>query len=162
MISGALPQSSILGNSKGFTLMAVIMLVIIMGIMLTAIGQSWKTLMQREREEELLFRGLQFRDAIKRWYTPLPGQQVATPLRDIKDLLQDPRTATHVKYLRRYYSDPMTGREWRTISDPNIGITGVASTSQEKPFKMDNFPDEIQSFSGKTRYCDWEFDIRKQ
>lgn len=146
-------------NRSGFTYLMVMMMVMIMGIMLGAIGQSWKTIMQREREEELIFRGRQYKDAITRWYNPRPGtgQHVATPLRDLKDLLQDPRTLTTVRYLRRLYTDPMTGKEWSIVSDPNKGISGVASTSQAKPLKTGEFPDDLQDLSNKERYSDWLF-----
>lgn len=146
-------------NRKGFTYLMAMMIVMVMGIMLSAVGQSWKTIMQREREEELIFRGSQIKDAITRWYNPRPGtgQHVATPLRDLKDLLQDPRTLTTVRYLRRLYTDPITGKEWSVITDPSKGISGVASTSQAKPLKTAGFPDDLQELSGKTRYSDWLF-----
>lgn len=146
-------------NRKGFTYLMALMMVMVMGIMLSAVGQSWKTIMQREREEELIFRGRQYKDAITRWYTPRQGtgQHVATPLRDLKDLLQDPRTLTTVRYLRRLYTDPMTGKEWSVISDPSKGISGVASTSQAKPLKTGGFPDDLLDLSDKQHYSDWWF-----
>lgn len=135
------------------------MMVMVMGIMLGAVGQSWKTIMQREREEELIFRGRQYKDAIKRWYNPRPGsgQHVATPLKDLKDLVEDPRSLTKARYLRKLYTDPMTGKEWNVISDPTQGISGVASTSQEKPLKTGGFPDELKYLANRKQYSDWIF-----
>lgn len=146
-------------NRKGFTYLLALMMVMVMGIMLSAVGQSWKTIMQREREEELIFRGRQYKDAITRWYNPRPGagQHVATPLRDLKDLLQDPRTLTTVRYLRRLYTDPMTDKEWTVITDPTKGISGIASTSQAKPLKTGGFPDDLLDLSDKLHYSDWLF-----
>ncbi len=144
-------------NCKGFTYLTALLLIMIMGVMLGAIGQSWKTIMQREREEELIFRGTQYKDAITRWKKPRPGQHVATPLRDLKDLLQDPRSLTTVRYLRRLYNDPVTGKEWKVISDPVNGIVGVASSSEDKPFKTDGFTDDLAGLNGKSSYSDWQF-----
>lgn len=144
-------------NCKGFTYLTALLLVMVMGIMLGAVGQSWKTVMQREREEELLFRGMQYRNAITRWYKPRPGQHQATPLRDLKDLLDDPRSLTTVRYLRRLYNDPFTGKEWNVITDPSKGISGVFSASTEKPMKVGGFPDELSDFAGKESYADWKF-----
>ncbi len=98
-------------NNGGFTYLLALMIVVIMGIMLGAAGQSWKTIVQREREEELLFRGTQIKNAITRWYTPQGKQPAATPLRDLRDLVRDPRSATRLRYLRRLCSDPITGKE---------------------------------------------------
>lgn len=144
-------------NRNGFTYLSVLVIIVIAGIMLGAIGTSWRTIMKREKEEELLFRGQQIRDAITRWYKPRGGQHAATPLRDLKDLLQDPRTPATVRYLRRLYTDPMTNDEWDIIVDPAKGIVGVASKSKEKPLKTAGFPDDLQTFTGKTSYSEWQF-----
>ena len=40
---------------------------VIMGIMLGMMGETWSMIMRRDREEELLFRGKQIKDAIKRF-----------------------------------------------------------------------------------------------
>lgn len=144
-------------NRNGFTYLTALLLVMLMGIMLGAVGQSWKTIMQREKEEELLFRGSQYKEAIARWYKPRPGQHIATPLRDLKDLLQDPRSPTTVRYLRRLYPDPLTGKDWNVIADPVKGITGVASSSTEKPLKIANFPDTLSDLAGKGTYAEWKF-----
>jgi len=144
-------------NNKGFALLAVLTIVIVMGISLGAVGLSWRIIMQREREEELLFRGSQIRDAITRWYALKSVDQAAMPLRDLKDLLKDPRTPQTVRYLRRLYADPMTNKEWEVINDPSKGIQGVASTSQETPLKTAGFPEDLQDFNGKARYSEWRF-----
>lgn len=146
-----------INNRNGFTYVFALMTVIIIGIMLGVIGQAWKNIIKQDREAELLFRGSQIKDAITRWYaTPRAGQQ-ATPLLDLKDLLKDPRSLANARYLRRLYTDPITGKDWSVISDPNRGIIGVASTSQEKPLKSSGFSDEFKSFEGKNEYRDWMF-----
>lgn len=148
----------ILRSQAGFTYLMAMMVVVVMGIMLAKVGQSWQMIMQREKEEELLFRGCQIRDAINRWHKPAgTGQQVATPLDDLKHLLQDPRTAGTVRHLRRLYNDPVTGKEWTLIRDPARGIIGVCSSSEGKPIKQDNFPDELKSFVNRKKYSEWQF-----
>ena len=37
-------------NDRGFTYLMALMIIMVMGIMLGMVGQSWKTIMQRERE----------------------------------------------------------------------------------------------------------------
>lgn len=129
-------------NRNGFTFLGAIFLVMLMGIMLGLTGQSWKTIMKREREKELLFRGSQIKEAIENWYNPkytVPGvapRAAVHPLMDLKDLLQDPYTLTPMRYLPhtyateldgknpkcapdcpklKIYQDPMTGKEWTLI-----------------------------------------------
>lgn len=135
-------------------------MVVVTGIMLAAIGQSVSVIMQREREKELIFRGLQYRDAIERWNKkPNPP-----PLKDLKELVE-PTVSSNVdrskdRFLRKLYTDPITGREWKTLPsppDPHQGIYGVASPSDKEPFKQGNFPEVIKKFEGKKKYSEWEF-----
>ena len=149
----------IFGSSGGFTYIAVLVIVVITGILAASLGESMSMIRQREREEELLFRGGQIQDAIERWYKPRAGwQHVSTPLRDLQDLLKDPRELANVRYLRRMYKDPMTPEgEWQVITDPNKGIIGVASTSEKAPIKQARFPEKWKHFEGKTKYSDWLF-----
>ncbi len=154
-------------SSQGFTYIAALVLVIVLGIMLGAASQSWTLITQREREKELLFRGAQIRDAIARWYKPSTvGGPPPSPLRDLKDLLKDPRTPGNVRYLRRLYTDPMTDKDWNVLQDLTKGIYGVASTSEEKPIKQDftDYPKdspEFRGFGAKSKYSDWQFDYRQ-
>lgn len=152
-------RGSFLHNTNGFAYLITLLAVMLIGIMLGIVGSSWKQTMQREREEELLFRGMQIQDAIGRWQQPPPGvqQHVATPLNDLKDLLQDPRTPAKVRYLRKLYRDPITNQDWTLIREPARGIVGVASSSTERVIKKDNFPDQLQDLANKERYEQWQF-----
>lgn len=150
-------------SREGFTYIAALIMVVIMGIMMGAVGQSVKTIMDREREKELIFRGLQYRDAIERWVKKNKG-----PLRNLNDLVAPTvsgnlnRSEDHL--LRKLYKDPITGGDWKTLPtppDPIYGIMGVASPSMAKPFKQANFPDALKTFEGKSKYSEWEFVYRK-
>lgn len=146
----------------GFTYLAALFMIMIMGIMLGMVGQSWSALMKREKEEELFFRGSQYKNAITNWYKPAPGKHVATAPKELRDLLKDPRSLQISRYLRRLYDDPITGKEWKVITGPvkgtaMIGIIGVASTSDAEPLKQGNFSKEYESFNGKKKYSEWEF-----
>jgi len=144
-------------SEAGFTFIAALFMVVVLGIMLGAVGQSMRIIMKREREKELIFRGLQYRDAIERW-----TKKGTMPLLDIEHLLKDPRSATGGRNLRQLYKDPVTGGEWKVLKDPQTGIYGVASTSNEEPLKQGNFPDVIKNFEDKKKYSEWEFIFKRQ
>lgn len=150
-----------LKSCAGFTFVAALVIVILIGIMMGAIGQSWQMTLQREREEELLFRGSQIRDAIGRWKKAPPGPGQTTvrtqPINDLKDLLEDPYSTQKVHYLRRLYKDPITNKDFTVIRDPVQGIIGVASPSADPPLKKANFPVELKEFGNKDKYSDWQF-----
>lgn len=170
----------VLKSSAGFTYLAALVLVIVLGIMLGAAAQSWTMLMKRERETELLFRGRQIVEAIARWYKPQitagVAPRVSPPLTDLKDLLTDSKSLSKVHYLRRdpttAYNDPITGKEWAVIRDASQRIIGVASTSEDEPVKKGGFLEEnypldsardsylitmYKNLEGKTKYKDWQF-----
>ncbi|MCM2356698.1 MAG: type II secretion system GspH family protein [Geobacteraceae bacterium] len=161
-------MTKILKSSAGFTLIAAMVMVVVIGIMLGAASQSWQTLMKREREAELLFRGSQYRDALARWYKPRPGQggqpstQQARSPNELKDLLQDPLSQDKVRYLRRLYPDPITGKDFEPIRDANQRIIGVKSTSTDPPLKKGNFPEDLKELADKNSYSDWQFVYRQQ
>lgn len=145
-------------SHKGFAYLYLLLAVMIMGILSAIAGSTWKQIMQREAEEELLFRGMQIQEAIRRWHQPQKGSQhVATPLNDLKDLLNDPRTPSTVRYLRRLYTDPITNDDWILIREPERGIIGVASSSKKTVIKKANFPDQLLTFSNRERYEEWQF-----
>ena len=151
----------LLKSSDGFTYLAALLLVVVMGIMLGAASQSWTMIMQREREKELLFRGAQIKDAIARWNKGGAGVK-PMPLSDLKALLKDPRSTSSIRYLRRLYTDPLTNKEWTPITDQSKGIIGVQSTSEEQPLKQDfsDYPadsTEFKMFGGKKKYSEWLF-----
>lgn len=150
----------LLRSTDGFTYLTALFMVMVMGVLSAAAGQGWQQRMQREREEELLFRGSQLQDALTRWHYPRGSAHVATPLADLRHLLRDPRTPATVRHLRRLYPDPMTGSDWELIRDPERGIVGVASTSRLQPFKVDNFPEALREFTNKQSYRDWRFVAR--
>lgn len=143
----------ILKKRNGFTLIMVMAVVVILGIMLAVTGQSWRMIMKREREKELLFRGNQIKEAIECYRR----QRVVTPLNDLNDLVNIRRNPP-IRRLRRFYADPMTGKtDWRLIKD-QYGICGVASTSNEETVKV-SFSNisSLSSFEGKQKYSEWEF-----
>jgi type II secretory pathway pseudopilin PulG len=146
-------------NTKGFTYIALLAAIIIIGISMGAAGKYWQNVVQREKEEELLFRGDQYRLAIERYYyaIPIPGRMQYPA--SIDDLLKDGRTHTGKRHLRQKYKDPMTGEDFVEIRDQvTRRISGVHSASDKTPLKQANFPEPYQQeFAGKTKYSDWKF-----
>jgi len=143
-------------RSRGFTYVALLVAIIIIGISMGAAGKYWSFVMQREREEELLFRGEQYRQAIERYYLArLPN----TLPPSIDELLSDSRFPQAKRHLRKKYPDPVTGADFEVIRDLTRGnrIVGVYSTSEKEPFKKTDFPVQYQSFENKMTYNEWKF-----
>ena len=78
-----------------------------MAILMTVAMPVWKTAVQRDKEAELIFRGLQYARAIELYQRKLPG--AAPPNLDV--LLDQ-------KFLRKKYKDPITNEDFDLLS-PN-------------------------------------------
>jgi type II secretory pathway pseudopilin PulG len=141
-------------GAAGFTYIGLLIAVVILGISLSAVGTVWRTQAQREREQELLFIGREFRTAIAAYYRA-GGHQFP---QDISDLLEDKRWPEPRHFLRRLYVDPMTGsQDWTVLRTDMLGITGIASSSNAEPLKKKGFPLDETAFEDATCYCDWKF-----
>jgi type II secretory pathway pseudopilin PulG len=154
-------------SQDGYALLAVLATATITLIFMSAAMPTWRYVVQNDREEELIFRSLQVRDAIEK-YQRKHGNALPPSL----DVL------VKGKFLRKLWKDPMSKEgKWRFIYQgqgltparptgagtgaspapsptPSPGrpgfsvgaITGVGSTSSEKSIRMVN---------GKTQYDEW-------
>lgn len=146
-------------RERGFTYIALLLLIAIMGVALAAESEVWYMAMKREKEQQLLFEGHQFRKALNRYYYSRGGLPGRFPT-SLEDLLKDPRYPDTRRHLRQIHLDPITGSaNWGTVKGPNGEIYGVYSLSEEEPAKKANFSLEDAAFEGKKKYSDWKFMI---
>jgi type II secretory pathway pseudopilin PulG len=142
---------------RGFTYVALLLGVAIVGVWIAATASVWHLTLQREKEQELLFIGNEFRAAINHYWRSSGATARRYPMH-LEDLLQDERLAEKRRHLRRIYTDPMTGKsEWGLIRLKDGQIIGVRSLSEQEPIKKAGFRVRDQGFVGKTRYTDWLF-----
>lgn len=168
----------IIANQNGFTYIFVLTVVMIMGIMLGMVGQSWKTLKQRELEEEMIYRGDQVAELVYQLLlyknsNLLPNSAnpflwpVNSPKGTILDELVNVKTETFSnkppkKFRLRASAaiDPMTNKPWRILTPVGdlTRFSGVASDSSEEPFRK-SFKAiyDSKSLDDKKQYSEWEF-----
>jgi len=145
------------GDEHGFTYIALLIFIAIIGVGLAVTGEVWHISIKREKEDELLFAGNQFRNAITMYYKHTSGQVGRYPM-SLEDLLKDPRYPATKRYLRKIYLDPISSStNWELIKGANGEILGVHSSSEEEPVKKSNFSLADQDFEGKMKYSDWVF-----
>jgi type II secretory pathway pseudopilin PulG len=149
--------SPVPSKQGGFTYLAVLLIVAIMGAVLAATATVWHTMSQRDKEADLLFDGHEFRRAIGLYYERTPGAAKQFP-KKLEDLLQDKRQVQLSRYLRKIYVDPMTGKkDWGLVKGPGDVIIGVYSRSDETPVKTGNFDEVDKEFEGASTLSDWKF-----
>ena len=99
-------------SESGYTLVALAIAVSILSILLAASLPVWKQVMQREKEEELIFRGWQYAEAIR----VFQQRQGRLPTRLDELIKVKPRS------IRQLWKDPMTeSGEWGLVFQGQTG-----------------------------------------
>ncbi len=144
-------------RQRGFTYLALLFMVAIMGAVLDATAVVWRTMNQRDKEQELLFIGHEYRRAIGLYYERTPGAAKQFP-KKLEDLLEDKRQTTLTRYLRKRYNDPFgADKEWGLAPGPGGTIMGVYSLSDKTPIKTGNFDEDDKDFANAASFQDWKF-----
>ena len=169
----------LISNQNGFTYILALTVVIIMGIMLGMVGQSWKTIVQRELEEEMIFRGDQVAEIVyqgslcKKQIAPLPNMvnqnlwlvnsPSGTALDDLingKEELCSDKTTKKFRLRVSATLDPLTNKQWQIVTPvgDTAHFSGVMSDSMEEPFRK-SFKDIYDSnvLDNKPTYSEWQF-----
>ncbi len=148
-----LARRSPAASVRGFTYVGLLLLLAIMALWLLVVSQLYQTMQKREKEEELLFVGDQYRRALAAYFASSAGYP-----KSLDDLLKDPRYPAVRRYLRQLYPDPITGKpDWGLVKGPDGAITGVYSLSEAEPIKKTGFRMVDAAFEGKTKYSEWVF-----
>ena len=143
---------------RGVVLLALLLTLALMAVALMGAVEVWSVERQRETEADLLYVGDQYRKAIEHYYYATPGAVKVLPM-SIDDLIEDQRFPVPVRYLRRLYSDPVTGGSFELL---RIGdrIYGVASTSTKPTIKRSGFTAAYRAFEELETYNQWKFLFR--
>jgi|SRR5271157_1305948 len=141
-------------GSPGYTfpLMLIIVAAMAFGALRLDLAQSYR--LKRDKEAELLFRGLAYKRAIKEFYS----KNNRYP-RHLKELADDRDSSKH-RFMRQLYKDPMTGGDFKLILGPEGLIMGVLSSSKDAPFKKVDFEKELEEFDKAKTYADWKFEAK--
>jgi type II secretory pathway pseudopilin PulG len=139
-------------NERGFAMAGLLVGIALLSLGLSVAMPTWRTLVQREKEEELIWRGQQYDRAIQ-----LYRKKNATPgAPSIERLIEG-------RFLRKKFKDPITGGDFEVVGVSQAGnapgvqqpqrgygqlIGGVRSKSKAKSFRVLN---------GRTTYADWQF-----
>lgn len=109
-------------GATGYMVIMLMLAVFTISVGLLVAFPVWETQIRRDKEEELIFRGKQYMQAVGIYLAKYPGRYPST----LEELLDK-------KCIRRLYRDPMTrGGEWNVILATGAGAAR-ASVSAEAP-----------------------------
>jgi hypothetical protein len=132
--------------------MLIIVAAMAFGAMRLDLAQSYR--LKRDKEAELLFRGLAYKRAIKAYYS----KNSRYP-RQLKELADD-RDSSKPRFMRQLYKDPVTGGDFKLVLGSEGSIMGVVSASKDTPFKKVDFHKDLEDFGNAKTYGDWKFETK--
>src|SRR5436190_15330644 len=109
------------GEERGYAMVALLVLMAVMAVALTAALPAWSTLARREREAELVFRGEQYARAITLFQRKYAG--TFPPTLDV--LVQE-------RFLRKKYKDPIANDDFQPVA-VGQAVAGAQSTNPLTP-----------------------------
>ena len=107
-------------RQRGYNLVALVVLLVVMSIAVTVALPMWSTVVRREREAELLFRGWQYAEAIR----VFQGRHGRLPVR-LEELFE-----VRPRALRQLWEDPLSDSgEWEPILAGSPSQTPVGGSA---------------------------------
>jgi type II secretory pathway pseudopilin PulG len=104
-------------QQQGYVLITLLLTVSLMTIAALAILPSITFAIKRDQEQEMIHRGVQYSRAIRTYYKKF-GRY---PTR-----LEDLDNTNNLRYLRKHYKDPLTGKDFKLLhfGDPGLSLGG--------------------------------------
>ncbi len=100
-------------------LLVLLLMISMMAIAALVVLTPMKFQIERDREEEMIHRGVQYTRAIRRYFKKLG--RYPTKLEDLD-------SSNNTRYLRKHYKDPVTGQDFKLLhyGDPGVRMGGAA------------------------------------
>jgi type II secretory pathway pseudopilin PulG len=110
-------------REDGYAMAALLVAMAVMTVMMGAAMPVWKTMAQREKEAELIFRGQQYARAIGLYQRKLGPGTLPPNL----DILIDQR------FLRKKYKDPITNDDFQLLSAGQTAVRPGQQVGEAQP-----------------------------
>jgi len=117
-----LQQSVVRREEQGYILITLLLFVALLAISMVALAPVLSQQIKRDREEELIHRGVQYSRAIKHYFKKF--NRYPTRIEDLED-------TNNLRFLRKRYKDPVTGKDFKILHlgdvqmSSNPGLAGA-------------------------------------
>jgi type II secretory pathway pseudopilin PulG len=103
---------------RGYVLLTLLLMMAVMAIVAATVVTDIKFEIQRDREEEMIHRGVQYSRAIRVYYKKF-GRYPAT--------IENLENTNQLRFLRKRYKDPITGKDFKLLhfGEVRMGIAGM-------------------------------------
>jgi type II secretory pathway pseudopilin PulG len=103
-------------SQAGYLLLTIMLMVVLMTIAALAVAPEITQQVKRDRENELIYRGVQYARGVKRYFKKF-GRY---PTR-----LEDLENTNNMRFLRRRYKDPITGKDFKLVHFGEVQVFPV-------------------------------------
>lgn len=105
-------------RERGYIMMMLLLTIALMIIMAAAIAPTIAFEIRRDREEEMIHRGVQYSRAIRMYYKKFA--RYPTKIEDLENTNQ-------LRFLRKRYKDPLTGKDFKVLhfGEAKMSMNGV-------------------------------------
>lgn len=107
-------------RQQGVVLFLLVLMVALVLIALAAEVPPMVAQLRRDREEELIRRGAQYARAIRLYYKKVGSYPVR---------LDQLENTNQIRFLRRRYKDPMTGKDFKILHNTDVQLSGQSQTT---------------------------------
>lgn len=111
-------------SERGYILLMLMLFVALLAIAAGAVAPSIAFRVRRDREEEMIHRGVQYSRAIRR-YVKKTGRY---PSR-----IEELENTNNVRFLRQRYKDPITGKDFKVLHIGDVQLTGATGIPGATP-----------------------------
>src|SRR6266498_1964188 len=127
-------------KQRGYILLVLMLFVAVLAIGMLAMVERIDFQIKRDREEELIHRGVQYSRAVRRYFKKF-GRY---PTR-----FEDLESTNHLRFLRKRYKDPVTGKDFKPLhmTDVQISFNPAGAPEGAGP---DTTPEGTQPDQGET------------
>jgi len=118
MFSGSRIRCKRSSQQRGYVLLTLLLIIAVMGIVAATVVTSLRFEIRRDREEEMIHRGVQYSRAIRAYYKKF--NRYPAKIEDLENTNQQ-------RFLRKRYKDPLTGKDFRLLrfGEVKMSLSGL-------------------------------------
>lgn len=113
-MTGSFERNTSRKNQHGYVLLSLLLIIALMIIAAAAIVPTITFEIKRDREEEMIHRGVQYSRAIRAYYKKFG--RYPTKLEDLE-------SSNNMRFLRKRYKDPITGKDFKLLHFGDVKLT---------------------------------------
>src|SRR5437879_10992090 len=129
-------------NEQGYILLMLMLFITVLAIAAAAVAPSITFQIQRDREEELIHRGVQYSRAVRR-YVKKFGRY---PMR-----VEELENTNNMRFLRKRYKDPVTGQDFKVLHLGEVQLAFGGGIARDSPVNGVNAVPGVTTLGGAAR-----------